>query len=111
MLAAALPLSSMPELRKLLEQYLGGDESRGNVINVRLADDALARLDELVEAGLFGSRSEAAAFLVGAGIRAQQDLLDRIAAQAAEIGRMRKGLREAALESLRRSSGPGRKKK
>ena len=79
----AVPLSSMSELREILEPFLGGGGTRGNVVMVRLADEALSRLDELVEAGLFGSRSEAAAFLVGAGIRAQQPLLDRLPLGAA----------------------------
>ncbi len=100
----AVPLSSMSELRKLLEPFLGGEANRANVVMVRLADPALHRLDGLIEAGLFGSRSEAAAFLVGAGIRAQKDLLERIAAQTAEIGRMRKALRQTALDTLRRSA-------
>ena len=100
----AVPLSSMSELREILEPFLGGGGTRGNVVMVRLADEALSRLDELVEAGLFGSRSEAAAFLVGAGIRAQQPLLDRIAEQTAAIGRMRKELRQTALETLQKTA-------
>ena len=100
----AVPLSSMSELRQILEPFLGGGGTRGNVVMVRLADDALSRLDGLVEAGLFGSRSEAAAFLVGAGIRAQKPLLDRIAEQTAVIGRMRKELRQTALETLQKSA-------
>jgi len=107
----AVPLSSKPELRKLLEAFLGGEGNRSNVVMVRLSDDALGRLDGLVEAGLFGSRSEAAAFLWGAGIRAQKDLLERIATQTAEIGRMRKALRQAALDTLRRSAATARQRK
>jgi len=106
----AVPLSSLPELREVLAPFLGGGATRGNVVMVRLGDDALGRLDELVEAGLFGSRSEAAAFLVGAGIQAQKELLDRIAAQTAEIGRMRKALRAIALEALRKTAARGRRK-
>src|SRR5918911_402942 len=102
----AVPLSSVDELREILEPFLGGGGTRGNVVMVRLGDDALARLDQLVEAGLFGSRSEAAAFLVGAGIRSQKPLLDRIAEQTAAIGRMRSALRQTALEALQKSSGP-----
>src|SRR5215469_7198921 len=83
-----------PELREMLGAFLGSEENRAHVVMVRLADDALARLDALVEAGLFGSRSEAAAFLVGSGIRAQKELLDRIAAQSAAIGKMRQALRK-----------------
>jgi len=100
----AVPLSSVPELRQILAPFLGSGGTRDNVVMVRLGDDALGRLDELVEAGLFGSRSEAAAFLVGAGIRAQKPLLERIAAQSAQIGRMRKALRLTALDALRKTS-------
>jgi Arc/MetJ-type ribon-helix-helix transcriptional regulator len=100
----AVPLSSMSELRDILEPFLGAGGTRGNVVMVRLADEALSRLDQLVEAGLFGSRSEAAAFLVGAGIRAQQPLLERIAEQTAAIGKMRKELRQTALETLQKTA-------
>ena len=102
--AIALPLSAVPELRQILAPFLGGGGARGNVVMVRLGDDALRRLDELVDAGLFGSRSEAAAFFVGAGIQAQKTLLDRLSAQTAEIARMRKAMRQTALETLRKSS-------
>jgi Arc/MetJ-type ribon-helix-helix transcriptional regulator len=67
---------------------------------VRVGDEGVARLDELVEAGLFGSRSEAAAFLIGAGIQAQSDLFARIGRQAAEIKRLRGELRKTALDTL-----------
>jgi len=100
----ALPLSSLPELQRLLAPFLGGERTRSNVVMVRLADDALGRVDQLVDAGLFGSRSEAAAFLVGAGIRSQKALLDRIGAQTAEIARMRKSLRQTAVLALRETS-------
>lgn len=96
----ALPLSSLPQLEELLLPFLGDKGSRGHVVMVRLGDDSVARLDELVESGLFGSRSEAAAFLVGAGIQAQQELFDRIAQQTSEIKRLRTALRETALEAL-----------
>src|SRR5438132_2939869 len=105
----AVPLAALPELRQLLAPFLGEGATRSNVVMVRLADDALGRLDELVDAGLFGSRSEAAAFLVGAGIQAQRTLLERISAQTAEIGRMRRALRQTALEALRKSA-PRRRK-
>jgi Arc/MetJ-type ribon-helix-helix transcriptional regulator len=98
---AALPLSSLPELQQLLSGVCGGDAHRGNVVMVRLSDPALAALDELVEAGLFGSRSEAAAFLVGAGIDAQRDLFDRVGKHSAEIKRIRQSLKQDALAALR----------
>jgi Arc/MetJ-type ribon-helix-helix transcriptional regulator len=98
---AALPLSSLPELQELLSRFCGGNATRGNVVMVRLGDDALAALDQLVEGGLFGSRSEAAAFLVGAGIESQRELFDRVGKHSAEISRIRQSLRQDALDALR----------
>jgi len=96
----ALPLSSLPELDQLLTPFLGDKGSRGHVVMVRLADDSVARLDDLVESGLFGSRSEAAAFLIGSGIQAQHELFERITLQTSQIKQLRSALRETALAAL-----------
>jgi Arc/MetJ-type ribon-helix-helix transcriptional regulator len=96
----ALPLSSLPQLEQLLVPFLGDKGSRGHVVMVRLGDDNVNRLDDLVESGLFGSRSEAAAFLIGAGIQAQQELFERIATQTSQIKKLRTALRETALAAL-----------
>jgi Arc/MetJ-type ribon-helix-helix transcriptional regulator len=101
----ALPLSSLPQLEELLAPFLGDKGSRGHVVMVRLGDDSVARLDDLVESGIFGSRSEAAAFLVGAGIQAQRQLFERIAVQTSEIKRLRTSLREAAMAALGAAGG------
>src|SRR5215468_6884762 len=98
---AALPLSEVPELQGLLSRFSGLDGERSNVVMMRLADSAMARLDQLVEAGLFGSRSEAAAFLVGAGIDAQTELFTRIRKHSSEMKRIRQSLRQVAIEALR----------
>lgn len=98
---AALPLSSLPELQELLSRFCGGKAPRGNVVMVRVGDSAVAALDQLVEGGLFGSRSEAAAFLLGAGIEAQHKLFDRVGKHSAEIKRIRQSLKREALEALK----------
>ena len=49
----------------------GALSPRDNVVMVRLNDESLAKLDELVEAGIVSSRSEAAAFLIGEGAAAR----------------------------------------
>jgi len=100
---AALPLSALPELQELLSRYCGTQSPRGNVVMVRLGDVAVARLDEVVEAGLFGSRSEAAAFLIGAGIEAQRELFENVAKRSAEIKKLRQSLKQDALSVLRRT--------
>ncbi|HEY6931378.1 MAG TPA: hypothetical protein VJA66_17030 [Thermoanaerobaculia bacterium] len=104
---AALPLSEVPELQKLLGRFCGLEGERANVVMMRLADTAMSRLDQLVEAGLFGSRSEAAAFLVGAGIDAQSELFTRIRKHSAEMKRIRQSLRQVAIEALRSGAPRG----
>ncbi len=106
---AALPLSSLPELQELLSRFCGGESPRGNVVMVRLGDAAVTALDELVEAALFGSRSEAAAFLLGAGIEAQRELFARVGKHSAEIKRIRQSLKRDALVALRGAAANSRR--
>ena len=72
--------------------------ARDNVVMVRVNKEILDKLDELVEAGLLKSRSEAAAFLIGEGVKARQGLFDTIAAKIDQIrdakGELRKLLEE-----------------
>ena len=74
---------------------------RGNVVMVRLGDEALARIDQLVEATLFGSRSECAAFLIGAGIESHKDLFDRLRAHTEEMRRLKEQVRQVAMETMK----------
>jgi hypothetical protein len=92
--------SGKSDLKDLLMQFHKGD-GRGNVVMVRVNDDALARLDQLVEATLFGSRSECAAFLIGAGIASQKVLFDRLGAHTDEIRKLKEQLRHVALDALK----------
>ena len=68
--------------------------NRDNVVMVRVDKASLDRLDELVEAGIMGSRSEAAAFLISEGIKARQPLFDRIGEKIQEIRRAKDELRQ-----------------
>jgi Arc/MetJ-type ribon-helix-helix transcriptional regulator len=100
----ALPLSALPDLQDLLAPFFAAKgQPRDHVVMVRLGDEAVERLDELVEAG-FSSRSEAAAFLIGAGIQAQSEFFARITRQASEIKRLRDELLQTAREALSASS-------
>lgn len=67
---------------------------RGNVIMVRVDDDTVKRLNELVDAGLFKSKSDSAAFLIMEGIKAQKAVFDKISKKAAEISELRKELKK-----------------
>ena len=72
--------------------------NRDNVVMVRVDKASLDRMDELVEAGILGSRSEASAFLIGEGIKARQPLFDRISEKIQEIRRAKEELRQMVEE-------------
>ena len=62
-------------LREAIKKSLS---ARENVVMVRLNKSSLSKIDELVEAGLVNSRSEAAALLISDGIKARTELFERI---------------------------------
>ena len=55
----------------------GVRSARDSVVMIRVDKQSLTRLDDLVESGISGSRSEAAAFLISEGIKARQGLFDK----------------------------------
>jgi Arc/MetJ-type ribon-helix-helix transcriptional regulator len=63
------------------------------VVAVKLSHEAQDKIDQLVAAGVFRSRAEAAAFLIDEGIRAQEPLFDHVAQKLSEIERLRAELR------------------
>lgn len=63
------------------------------MLAVKVSHDAQIKLGELVQAGVFGTRAEAAAFLVDEGIKGQGPLFERVEAKLAEIERLRAELR------------------
>lgn len=72
-----------------LEAALTG---RGNAVMVRVNDEALEKLDMLIEAGICKSRSESAAFLLQRGIDSSGALFDRIQSVTTQISKMREEL-------------------
>lgn len=69
-------------------------QGRGNVVMVRINDEALAHLDMLVEGEITKSRSESAAFLINEGIKANDVLFTRIKAITEQITTLREQLRQ-----------------
>jgi ATP-dependent Clp protease ATP-binding subunit ClpA len=62
---------------------------KNNVITCRLTDDEAQALDDLVEAGVRSTRSDAAAWLIHVGIAANAQLLETVRGTVAEIRRLR----------------------
>lgn len=73
-------------------------DTRDSVVMVRVSRESVDRLDELVDAGLANSRSEAAAFLITEGITARADLYGKIAEQTEVIRNAREKLRKLLEE-------------
>lgn len=63
------------------------------MLAVKVSHDAQVRLGQLVQAGVFGTRAEAAAFLIDEGIKSQGPLFERVEQKLTEIERLRAELR------------------
>ncbi len=63
------------------------------VVAVKVSHEAQERLEQLVQAGVFRSRADAAAFLIDEGIKAQAELFGRVEQKLSEIERLRAELR------------------
>jgi len=69
------------------------------MLAVKVSQDAQTKLGQLVQAGVFGTRAEAAAFLIDEGIKSQGPLFERVEQKLAEIERLRAELRGLVGES------------
>lgn len=63
------------------------------VVAVKISPQAQDKLEQLVQAGVFRNRAEAAGFLIDEGIRTQAALFSRVEQKLAEIERLRAELR------------------
>ena len=63
------------------------------VVAVKVSPASQEKFDQLVAAGIFRNRAEAAGFLIEEGIKTQSALFDRVQQKLAEIERLRAELR------------------
>ncbi len=63
------------------------------VVAVKVSPTAQEKLEQLVQAGVFRSRAEAAAYLIEEGIKTQAALFERVRQKLSEIERLRAELR------------------
>ena len=82
---------TVESIRKTIERAL---ISRNTVLTIRVNGEANKKLNTLVEAGLFKSRSESAAFLIEEGIKHQEALFLRIANKMEKIEKLKGELSE-----------------
>ncbi|MDF2719526.1 MAG: hypothetical protein K0R28_6451 [Paenibacillus sp.] len=75
------------------------NDKRSNVITVRLNDETLQCLDDIVSAGIAQSRSQAASMLINEGIHAKSALFHEIRQHIEEINNSRQMLQRKILDS------------
>ena len=93
--AEQIMCASGEAVREAIEHALDG---RIHGVMLRVNEEALAKLDALVEAGICESRSGAATFMIHEGIRANEDLFTRVEATTAQIAALKAQLQELVGE-------------
>lgn len=89
------------EVRQIVALLVSSESSpKSNVVTCRVDDRDLAAIDSLVEAGIRTTRSEAAAWLIHAGIETHQELFDRVRSTVEEIRRLRTETQALANEII-----------
>jgi ATP-dependent Clp protease ATP-binding subunit ClpA len=79
---------------------------KANVITCRVDDRDLDAIDALVEAGIRSTRSDAASWLISAGIDAHRELFERVYATVAEIRNLRAEAQAIAQQLASREQEP-----
>lgn len=77
-------------IKKVFDKALA---ARNTVLTIRVNDESNIKLNMLVDAGLFKSRSESAAFLIQEGIKSQEPLFDKISDQLKKMDKIRAELK------------------
>jgi len=96
------PLPPLPNIPRMPPLPLHG--ARSNVVASRIGDEELKIIDMLIEAGLFETRSEAVAYLVNEGIKARQDIIEKVSSALKEIRKIRQQAEEQ-VKKLRKELG------
>jgi len=96
------PLPPMPNIPRM--PPIPVHSARSNVVASRIGDEELKLIDMLIEAGLFETRSEAVAYLVNEGIKARQDIIEKVSSALKEIRKIRRQAEEQ-VQRLRKELG------
>jgi Arc/MetJ-type ribon-helix-helix transcriptional regulator len=83
--------------------------SRNTVLSIRVSEECDRKLRMLVDAGLFKSRSESAAFLIEEGIKNQDPLLTKISSQMHKIDKIKKELKTIISKEMEPVESPEKK--
>lgn len=67
-------------------------QGRDYVVMVRVNGESLSKIDQLIDSGIFRSRSESAAYLIARGIQADGELFSKLEQKLGEINKLREEL-------------------
>ena len=73
--------------------------AKSNVVACRIDKRDLDAIDALIEAGIRSTRSDAAAWLIHAGIEANKELFEKVDGTVAEIRRLRMVVQQLVQET------------
>lgn len=94
-------LRNAKTVHRAAERARRESRTKDNVVACRLDDQALGELDTFVEAGVRTTRADAAGWLIGVGLEANQPLLNQLRHTVAEIRRLRKDAASKAEHFVR----------
>lgn len=95
-------------IRRVIDKAL---TSRNTVLTIRVNDESNKKLNMLVEAGLFKSRSESAAFLIEEGIKNHEPLFSKITDKLKKMGQIRDELMDIVSKEVESKLAEEPKKK
>jgi Arc/MetJ-type ribon-helix-helix transcriptional regulator len=84
-------------IKKVIDKALA---SRNTVLTIRVNDESNTKMNMLVDAGLFKSRSESAAFLIQEGIKKREDLFAKIAGKLEKMEKIREELKSIVSQEM-----------
>jgi hypothetical protein len=89
-------------IKRVIDKALA---SRNTVLTIRVNDESNKKLNMLVDAGLFKSRSESAAFLIQEGIKVQETLFSKISSKLEKIDKIREELKTIVSSEMEEPEG------
>jgi Arc/MetJ-type ribon-helix-helix transcriptional regulator len=92
-----IAVKTAESIRKVVDKALA---SRNTVLTIRVNDECNRKMNMLVDAGLFKSRSESAAFLIHEGIKNQEVLFCKISTKLDKIEKIREELKKVVSEEF-----------
>jgi len=98
-----IAVKTAESIKKVIDKAM---VARNTVLTIRVNDESKEKLRMLVDAGLFKSRSESAAFLIQEGIKSQEELFAKISSKLKKIDKIKDELKDIVSEEIESEKTP-----